>query len=90
MRPLIANEAAAAVAAPVVQGQIDLTQVLISLLCTSCLVIAFFMVRTLRSIDQNQRDQAITQKELFDRMHAVEKDFYELLGEHKGRRKNDG
>lgn len=39
-------------------------------------VTGFLMVNTLNKIDLNQR-------ELFDRMHALEKDFYELRGEHK-------
>lgn len=44
-------------------------------------VISWFSVRTLITIDKNQ-------KELFDRMHNLEKDFYTLRGEHNGRKEN--
>lgn len=52
---------------------VDLMQVLIASLF---LVVAWFLVRTLRGIDRNQT-------ELFNRMHLVEKDLYTLQGEHK-------
>jgi len=40
-------------------------------------IVGFFSARTLRQIDQNQR-------ELFDRVHVLEVDFYTLKGEHIG------
>lgn len=39
------------------------------------MAIIWFMIRTLQSIDKNQ-------KELFERMHTMERDFYQLRGEH--------
>lgn len=40
------------------------------------IIVSFFMVRTLKKIDQNQT-------ELFQRLHNLENDFHELKGEHK-------
>jgi hypothetical protein len=42
-------------------------------------VVGFFLVRTLTKIDRNQ-------VELFQRITSIERDFYELRGEHKARR----
>jgi len=52
---------------------VDLMQAVIA---ATILVLAWFMIRTLKTIDSNQ-------KELFERMHSLEKDFYVLQGEHK-------
>jgi hypothetical protein len=40
------------------------------------LTVIWFMIRTLRKIDENQTN-------LFNRMSIVEKDLYELRGEHQ-------
>ena len=54
--------------------------VLSALIGALFLIISFFLVRTIQSIDANQ-------KELFNRMHQLEMDFYTLQGEHKTRHK---
>ena len=54
---------------------IDLAQIIISLLFSGFI---YFAIRALRKIDANQ-------SELFTRLHTLEKDFYELSGEHKAR-----
>ena len=54
---------------------IDLAQVIISLLFSGFI---YFAIRALRKIDANQ-------SELFTRLHTLEKDFYELSGEHKAK-----
>lgn len=38
-------------------------------------ILGFLAIRTLNKIDSNQT-------ELFNRVHSIEKDFYELRGEH--------
>ncbi|MBV5336779.1 MAG: hypothetical protein J0653_01910 [Deltaproteobacteria bacterium] len=43
---------------------------------TLFMTVIWFMIRTLQSIDKNQ-------KEMFERLNTIEKDFYELKGEHK-------
>ncbi len=66
---------------------VDLMQILIAALF---LMVAWFIVRTLRQIDRNQT-------ELFERQVQLERDFYELRGEHRShhrwhgeeRRRND-
>ena len=54
---------------------IDLAQIIISLLFSGFI---YFAIRALRKIDANQ-------SELFTRLHTLEKDFYELSGEHKAK-----
>jgi len=54
---------------------VDLMQVVICLLFSGFI---YFSVRALKKIDANQT-------ELFTRLHTLEKDFYELSGEHKAR-----
>jgi hypothetical protein len=54
-------------------SRIDLVQALMSILFSGFI---FFAIRALRKIDLNQN-------ELFTRLHSLEKDFYELSGEHK-------
>ena len=54
---------------------VDLMQVVIYLLFSGFI---YFSVRALKKIDANQT-------ELFTRLHILEKDFYELSGEHKAR-----
>jgi len=56
-------------------GYPDLMQVAIILLFSG---FVFFAIRALRKIDANQ-------SELFTRLHTLEKDFYELSGEHKAK-----
>lgn len=54
---------------------VDLMQATIALLFSGFI---YFAIRALKKIDANQ-------SELFNRLHTLEKDFYELSGEHKGR-----
>ena len=56
-------------------GYPDLMQVAIILLFSG---FVFFAIRALRKIDANQ-------SELFTRLNTLEKDFYELSGEHKAK-----
>lgn len=51
---------------------VDLMQVLIG---TLFLVVAWFIVKTLKEIDNSQ-------KELFSRLQRLERDFYVIQGEH--------
>lgn len=58
---------------------VDLMNVLIAVLFT---IVAWFMVRSLNKIDNNQTI-------LFNRLQALEIDFYKLYGEHHAQsRKN--
>ena len=57
---------------------IDIINVLLG---TLFMVISYFLVRTLRSIDSNQ-------KELYHRIVTLEKDFYTLVGEHNAGARN--
>jgi len=59
---------------------VDLMQALIG---TLFLIVAWFMIRTLNKIDKNQT-------RLFERQDLLEKDFYELRGEHKSNHRWDG
>lgn len=49
-------------------------------------MVMWFIARTMMTIDKNQA-------EMFSRLQQIEKDFYELRGEHlacPGRRRNNG
>lgn len=54
---------------------VDLMQGIIVLLFSGFM---YFSIRALKKIDANQ-------SELFTRLHTLEKDFYELSGEHRAR-----
>lgn len=51
---------------------------LLSLLSVATTIIGFFVARTLSKVDANQTT-------LFERQAALERQFFELLGEHRGR-----
>ena len=59
-----------------IESQVNLNSYLLMLIGVLISVVSFFLIRTLRQIDANQR-------ELYERLHKVEVDLACLKGEHK-------
>jgi len=59
-----------------IESQVNIISYLIMLIGALVSIVSFFLIRTLRQIDSNQR-------ELYERLHKVEVDLACLMGEHK-------
>lgn len=63
----------------------DLIQYLIGGLFST---VAFLMIKMLKDLEKSHSDVVETQKQLIERLHELEKDFYILQGKHEANHPN--
>ncbi|MFA6972672.1 MAG: hypothetical protein WC208_14915 [Gallionella sp.] len=87
LAPVVAAGVAAMPATPTDEFIYRSFMALISLLV---MIAGFFMVRTLRQIDDNQADIKRSNEELFKKINDLGADHYELRGEHNSQMRMGG